>query len=48
MRVLPVNYESYFGHFKICEQCINITGYSALSYIEKLISPGSHYLATFC
>ena len=32
----------------ICGQCFNITGYMALSCIEKIISTGSQCLATFC
>ena len=37
-----------FGHFEICGQCLNSTGYFALFAIEKSISTGSHFLATFC
>ena len=40
-----VNYESYFGHFEICGQFLDITGYFALSNIEKLISTGSHFFS---
>ena len=42
------NYESYFEHFGIFGQCLNITGYLTLSYIEKSTSTGSYILATFC
>ena len=40
---LAFNYESHFGHFDKCGQCSNVTAYSALSCIEKLVSTGSHY-----
>ena len=33
---------------EICGQCLNSTGYFALSYIEKSISTCSYFLAIFC
>ena len=31
IQVWSINYESYFGHFEIFGQCLNIAGYVALS-----------------
>ena len=42
VQVWSINYESYFEHFEICGQCLNITGHFALSYIVKLFF--SHFL----
>ena len=39
---------SYFGHFEICGQCLNGTGYLALCYIENSTSTGGHFLDTLC
>ena len=42
---LSINYESYFRHFEICGQCLNIKIYFSLSYIVKLISTGGHFFS---
>ena len=45
VQVWAVNYESYFGHFEICGQCLNSTGYFTLPHIEKSVSTSSYFLA---
>ena len=45
VQVSSINYESYFRHFEICGQCLNIAGYFALSYIVNLISTGSYFFS---
>ena len=47
VQVWSTNYESYFGHFEISGQSLNITGHFALSYIVKLISTSSHFFSHF-
>ena len=42
VQVWSVNHESYFGNFKTFWQCLNVTGYLVLPYIEKVILTGTH------